>query len=200
MGGAIGINWHWASDQGMIWITTTMETSQYNMINIFVRCSSLLVIGCCSLNTVSSPGCYTKTLKSWTKTSLGPWTVSRSTYTPSRPWGWRSELPPCLMAILSRSGKQWWKVHEGTVSGDNVHSHWFLAISCFSCAFFLVCTKYIQILWLSMTQMMKNTTAPQSVAQRKLATAIRSRGDQPQCCCDIFTFLCRMTPATSSPT
>ena len=55
-------------------------------------------------------------------------------------------------------------------------SCYFLLLVCL----FLVCTKYIQILWHTMTQMMKSTTAPQSVAQRKLATAIRSRGDQPQ--------------------
>lgn len=203
IGGATGINWQ------LVWIEDEFQSGQnFRILNILsVRSRDDMDVNnngnipiqhdqhLCSLLTAA---CHrmlltkygfesrmheSKTLKSWTKTSLGPWTVSQ------RPGLYillqdheagDNGLPPWLMGILSRSGKQWWKVHEGTVSGDNVHSHWFLAISCFWCAFFLVCTKYIQILWHTMTQMMKSTTAPQSVAQRKLATAIRSRGDQPQ--------------------
>ena len=96
--GAIGINWQllWIEDEFQsgqdFWIlniltvrsrdmdmSTTLETYQYNMINTFVPCSSLLVIGCCLLNTLSSPGCMShhESLKSWTKSDEDmPWIIN----------------------------------------------------------------------------------------------------------------------------
>jgi hypothetical protein len=159
IGGATGINWQ------LLWIEDEFQSGQnFRILNILsVRSRDDMDVNnngnipiqhdqhLCSLLTAA---CHrmlltkygfesrmheSKTLKSWTKTSLGPWTVSQ------RPGLYillqdheagDNGLPPWLMGILSRSGKQWWKVHEGTVSGDNVHSHWFLAISCFWCAFF----------------------------------------------------------------
>ena len=96
-----------------------------------------------------------ESLKSWTKTSLGPWTVSQCPglhiLLQDHEAGDQS-CHPAWWQSCQDQGKQWW-----TRIG-------FLLFLASGVPFFLVCTKYIQILWHTMTQMMKNTTAPQSVA------------------------------------